>query len=359
MEFTWSVFFFAVALQGLFLSVVVIARKEPYPKSKFLGALILLFSISLLDNIMFWSDFYMRHPHWLGVSLSFPFFYGVVFYYYVKSVNRCGSSSNKLYTHFIAGIGILMWYLPYYLSASDEKLILINTWNNSVWNALVIPFGGVLFLWLYLGKTRRFLRRIESKEGIVILTWKNWLGKIYFFFVVFVFLRTVSLGMNLGGISTQISDFMLAFGQSGLIYLIGYLGLSNSKLLNGISANTSKYQTNSLSSAVSCQIYQDLLNYIETSYCYRNCDLKLPELAGRLKVTTHQLSQAINENSGHNFAGLINKYRVEEALTLMRDNKNFSEIAFQVGFNNRTSFNEAFKKLTGKTPTAYRNSFSG
>ena len=71
---------------------------------------------------------------------------------------------------------------------------------------------------------------------------------------------------------------------------------------------------------------------------------------------------AINSRFGANFNGFINHYRIENALMLMprQDFKNstIAAIAFEAGFNSLTSFNTAFKKETGKTPSAYRKEMS-
>ena len=57
-----------------------------------------------------------------------------------------------------------------------------------------------------------------------------------------------------------------------------------------------------------------------------------------------------------NFFDFVNQYRVEEAkkeLTKGLDNRTLIALAFDVGFNNKASFNNYFKKYTGMTPTHY------
>ncbi len=75
-------------------------------------------------------------------------------------------------------------------------------------------------------------------------------------------------------------------------------------------------------------------------------------------VSTHHLSQSINEILKLNFYELINRYRVEEAKNKIREEteKSLLQVAFEVGFNNKASFNNAFKKHVGMTPSKYRQS---
>src|SRR5690554_6403850 len=93
---------------------------------------------------------------------------------------------------------------------------------------------------------------------------------------------------------------------------------------------------------------------------YLDSDLTLPKLAKDLNVTTHHLSQVINEMHGKNFFNFINKYRVAEVKRKIEDPKykNYSllGIAYESGFNSKSAFNRVFKSLTGKTPSQYWDS---
>lgn len=84
----------------------------------------------------------------------------------------------------------------------------------------------------------------------------------------------------------------------------------------------------------------------------------LPELAAHLNVSVHQLSQAINEGLGKSFFEMTAEHRIEEAKRLLKEQIHIKveEIAMQVGYTSKSSFNTAFKKLTGKTPSEWRAS---
>ena len=71
----------------------------------------------------------------------------------------------------------------------------------------------------------------------------------------------------------------------------------------------------------------------------------------------------MNDKIGLNFFDYINSLRVEEAKRLLietsKKEMNVIEIAYSVGFNNKVSFNNTFKKWTGMTPTEFRASEKG
>ncbi len=102
------------------------------------------------------------------------------------------------------------------------------------------------------------------------------------------------------------------------------------------------------------------LNYamMEKEY-FTNEDLSLPILAEKLNITSHQLSEFINERFNMNFKAFINKFRVEKAKELLRENSDqVISIAYDVGFKSKSAFNNSFMKYTGTTPTKFRNNNS-
>ena len=89
---------------------------------------------------------------------------------------------------------------------------------------------------------------------------------------------------------------------------------------------------------------------------YRDMELNLQTLAGRLSITPHQLSQFLNDQVNSNFRNYINGFRVKEARRLLEYNRKMgiSAICYEVGFNSKTTFNTVFKEATGKTPREFR-----
>jgi AraC-like DNA-binding protein len=105
---------------------------------------------------------------------------------------------------------------------------------------------------------------------------------------------------------------------------------------------------------------QTLESQMERLKPYTNPKLTINELAGKVKMQSYILSKVINEGYDKNFFDFINSYRIEEFKRCVRDPryKNYTllAIAFEVGFNSKTAFNRAFKKLTNQSPSEYFNS---
>ena len=88
-------------------------------------------------------------------------------------------------------------------------------------------------------------------------------------------------------------------------------------------------------------------------------ELTLEKLASQVKVPRHHISEVLNQYLHKTFYQYINDYRMQEVLHLMDYCKkqavtpNILSIAFEAGFNSKSSFNQYFKKITGFTPTEY------
>lgn len=88
---------------------------------------------------------------------------------------------------------------------------------------------------------------------------------------------------------------------------------------------------------------------------YLDNELSLGKLAALCGMSTHQASAAINQCSGSNFYDWVNSYRVYAAQqALIHTNIQVAKVCYEVGFNSKSTFNAAFKKISGCTPTEYR-----
>jgi AraC-like DNA-binding protein len=113
-----------------------------------------------------------------------------------------------------------------------------------------------------------------------------------------------------------------------------------------------------LDSETADEVIKRVTYLFDVEKVYRDEDISLPSLSGRLSIPSYQLSWVINEKMNFTFSVLVNTYRVEEVkkrLASIQDkDKTILNIAFDAGFNTKTSFNRVFKKFTGMTPSRYR-----
>lgn len=92
---------------------------------------------------------------------------------------------------------------------------------------------------------------------------------------------------------------------------------------------------------------------------WREPELELAELARRIGTNTNYLSRALNEGLGMSFSEFINRLRVQAAQQRLLAPGEVLEIAFDVGFRSKASFNRAFRAFAGASPSAWRQSQRG
>ena len=151
-----------------------------------------------------------------------------------------------------------------------------------------------------------------------------------------------------------------------LVFIISYFALRQGAVFTMIpTAETphspkAKYAQSGLKTASLSEMQKQLSQYMEETQPYTNPDFSLQDIAQALKVPSHYISQLLNLHLHTNFYEFLNTYRVERAKEMM-ENSAFSHlnvlgIGFECGFNSKATFNRAFKKIAGMTPSQYKKS---
>lgn len=121
-------------------------------------------------------------------------------------------------------------------------------------------------------------------------------------------------------------------------------------------ADKIKYEKSGLEDDYLVDCYERLQQHMQRTQLYKEAGLNLNELSTQLSLPRHHLSQALNQQSGKNFFQYINEWRVQEICRLMlqeENTDNFLQLAYECGFNSKSSFNQNFKKIVGMTPSEY------
>jgi AraC-like DNA-binding protein len=105
----------------------------------------------------------------------------------------------------------------------------------------------------------------------------------------------------------------------------------------------------------------ELKQYMTEKEPFLDPSLTIQELANQIDIPVRDLSILINHHMDQHFFDFVNEYRIQKAMSILKDplkrDLTVLEILYEVGFNSKSSFNTSFKKYTGLTPTAYRNTF--
>ncbi|WP_158267957.1 AraC family transcriptional regulator [Elizabethkingia sp. YR214] len=228
-----------------------------------------------------------------------------------------------------------------------------------------ISYAILSFRYLYLYR-RNIVKQFSNTDKINF----NWL--LYLILWISIIWVLVILTDQVNIIYGAVTIFIIWLGYFGIKQVhifnqsnfvpIGYFPASPESFIKDESnisdINDKKYQKSGLTEDNIEDIHSRLIQLLDTEKPFVNPNLTLNELAKMLDVHPNSLSQVINSKGEKNFYELINEKRISEYLDKISDpeNKQYTllAIAFECGFNSKTSFNRNFKKYTGLTPSEYQ-----
>lgn len=323
-----------------------------------------LISIHLFLFYLYFTKEIYNFPFLLGVELPLPLLHGVLLYFYVSSMtNQLPKNKNILLLNCLPIIlaylylGINFFPLPatHKIQVYNDKGLEYAIFNTILYYTIILS-GVIYVLWssLLLRKHRQnILNQFSDLEKVnlqwlQILTWG--IGGIW---LVVIFIQ---------------NDLLVFSGAAVFVFLIGFFGIRQVGIFTPtkIYYNNDKeapeepkdkYAKSGLTAELSDTLYQALIRLMTEEAIYQKNDLSVNDLAIKLNVHPNYLSQIINGKEGKNFYDFVNTYRIEAFKRLVADPKNqhltLLALAYDCGFNSKSSFNRHFKKATGQTPSEY------
>lgn len=367
-----TVIFLLGAVQGIFLSILLLNQHRNKSANRYLAALMLVYSVFIAESSIAGTQITKLFPHLLGLAAGAIFLVGPLHYFYARSLIENSSLSlfKRHFIHLVPFFGFYLYYLfPYYLKSGDYKTEYIHT--------LAVegqPVSLVIFNWLaviqgivYMTATLVFLKKysqgIKEKFSNIDRINLNWLKVITVMTLIVWIMGFVIKFSELFGHMPPI-DELIPVSIAFLVYAMGYIGFRQPEIFSGLpeAKGNKKYERSSLTEEKARAILEKLLRLMEQDKPYTDSDLKLSRLASMISVTPNHLSQVVNDTLQQNFFDFVNSYRIDEAKTLMFDPKQqqftLLAIAYEVGFNSKSAFYSAFKKHTGMTPTQFKKEHS-
>ena len=160
----------------------------------------------------------------------------------------------------------------------------------------------------------------------------------------------------------DVGDYFISSYLSLMIFSTSWMVVKNSSFFGQpqsfLQFPGSKYVKSSLSPKEKSTIQGKILREMEKNRYFASNLASLKGLASAIGESSHHVSQVINEVMGQGFFEMLARYRVEEAKRIIFQDQDakltIEDIAEQVGYNSKSSFNTVFKKQTGQTPSEFR-----
>lgn len=359
-----------VVFFGFFFTVIVnFAKGTDYISNILIGGFVFVHTLFILEWTLYMSNVRYLYPHTYIMSSSVSLFYGPLLYFYFKRITLQYKFKIKDLLHLIPIVALLGVLIPFYSISANEKLKVMFDLSASysrhdLFYIVFIPkISSYLIYGFFIGKLYfKGKNELLPHDANGLFKWKRNIYYLHIMYIIFYVIYCLSAR----GIIFESSYFIYNFQMLAMSIMVLYIvkmGYLNPMVFNyknyiiGKDFGFSKYLKSSLTESHSKELKNELMNLFTTNKIYRNSDLNLDSLAEKLNTTRHNTSQVINEHFDMNFFELINKFRIEDAVNLLMEdtnrNLNIIDVAYEVGFNNKVTFNKAFKKQLGLTPTKF------
>jgi AraC-like DNA-binding protein len=400
-------FYLAGIIINLFLVVLLLSKKGKTLADFVLAVWLCVMGVHLSLYYGHFSGIIFNYPRLLGIQIPMPLLQGPLLYIYTVTATRSDRFRLKYLLHFIPPLIMYLILSKFFLLSGEEKIAVYQNkgagfeiYTNI--NLIALIVSGFTYVILSFYELRKYRDRISEEFSNTERINLNWLRYLIYgilviwlivlfighdpliFAAVVVFIILLGyFGIRHMGIFTYRQEivqkgivekdgdgFLLTnsadtdsgaqqqFPRDSAARLPGKI-LSEQEPQDEVSSFTGriKYEKSGLQKEAAEKIHSDLHRIMQEKKLYRNEELSLAELARHLDVHPNNLSQVINSYENKTFYDYINSLRIEEfkKLLALPENRNYTllALAFDCGFNSKTSFNRNFKKFTGLSPSAY------
>ena len=359
----FEISFLFFSFLGFLLAILIFLKKSGDKIANvILSGYLILFAYNIGFNTLFWSKLLYTEGfvHLFGTNAYTWLSYGPFFYLYVRRV--VDNTSFKWYDLllFIPSIIYFTGKFSFYVLSAEVKLASIadGSFRDYGLNTLDVAYFAMVYMAFCGFLAIRFLLQRNIMDFNKAIWFKFFIGAFVGYWLAFmVYFLRIPLGLY-----SVFSDYIICYCIILFIGAVAYFGFVQPEVFNGLPIKKIvpfiKYEKTGLSKEFSLEMKDKLLIVMEKKKPYLDSEIRLDTIAEMLNISRHHASQVINEHFSSHFFDFINEYRVKEAEALLKNsnstNLSITDIAYQVGFNNRISFYKAFKKNFGTTPTSYK-----
>lgn len=370
-------------------------RNRQQVSNGWLGLFLLLAALYIAPWMLGFAGWYDHQPYrdvLFYIPFQHLFWIGPVLFFYVQSLlNPSFRPKRKQWLHFVPGLLYALYVLivwvydqcivhDYYFLANGEDPD-FDTWYQ--WTGFLSMTGYFLASFIYYRKYRQVIVLLVSNAADYSF---HWVRNFLLAFLSMLLARLVMAGYDwmVGGdyasswwyfFSFAISAYYISIAgytnavQSRVLFRTALFGQANEVfILPERPVYALPFQPEQYESIPEAEAAAEpdaaladwkarIVRLFETERLYEEPELTLQDVAQQLQTNISVLSRLVNRSFGMNFNDLVNSYRVKRVIELMEKGEHQTQtllaLAFDAGFNSKTTFNRAFKKQTGLSPKEY------
>lgn len=362
-------------VQGIFLSLTLAVKSSGnHGANRLLVLLLLSFVVALAAQLGFVSGFAEMTKPLFVLATSVVFLFGPLLYFYVQKITFSMTTfSIRRLIHFIPFSCYLFLALyTVWFGNVDMRILNEHSVKDFSITQLLMPLFKLAHVVCYtavslvlLIKYRQRIRNSFSNLDNINLLW---LRNLVIGFILFELMLVMALIFDLSAFTlVSNADTFLSFVLVLLIFMTGFYGTHQPSIIEPpfqaeASSKPAFLPGNNLIGSGQKNLKPEDLNVIKpkleqlmASSIYLDRFLSLKNLSDAVGVSQHKMSEYLNEHLSMTFYEYINRARIEDAKQQLIDSqKSILDIALDVGFNNKATFNKTFKSVESITPSEFR-----
>lgn len=360
----------AAAAIAAFTLAMALGQKE-WRKDQIIYFAVLLITLlaHVLGELFLISEAYRVAPHLAGAEFSIRAALGPAVFFYARSLisPKTIHFGGRDWLSLTGPALVMLTSLPFAFLSAEEKLALVDPATRDPVHFQIALFTCtsavsifLIFTAIYLIGTLRLqvrhrrdmMRQFANIERQSL----DWLRNIIFVFSGAWFFLAMKQALWVSGISLPPLNLVLAFIEVITLAVFAYLGLQQPSLkFENARQLPDSSRVPILTDTRMARTATKLITALNTNQMYADSELSLRKLSDVTGITKNHISETLSQHLGINFFDFVNSHRVEEAKRLLVEtDQTILTIGLEVGFNSRSTFNAAFKKHSGTTPSAYR-----
>jgi AraC-like DNA-binding protein len=370
----WSILLFYGAVQGTLLAGALLFNPRGRRLANvFLSAMLLNSVIHALPFCLLTIGVLEDFPHTISVAFIFMPAIGPLFYFYTRALLQPDYTPRFLLVAIATLLPGTLRFIELNLGISDMDEAVASFYELLEFGVVPIARESMISLFVVIAYTIVFLfaswKVIKRMEHGLRVQYAGATGR-HFKWLKFLAaavlvmklhaISTFSLGFAAGKITVDM-EFTSVLVKCLFVQSVAIVALF---LPEGVNTAVGDLPVRSRRTAVDETVndrYTRILEeFMDTQKPHRIESLRLADLAEMVSIPARVLSELINDRFRMNYFDFINGHRVEDAKAMMRDSANdqftLLAVARDAGFKSKSSFNRAFRKHTGTSPSEYRDS---